>query len=30
MIFASSFSGKWAIYDPDGIDHWEQAGQEDD
>ncbi len=25
MIFASSFSGKWGDYDPDGITHWEEA-----
>jgi hypothetical protein len=25
MIFASSFSGKWGDYDPDGIEHWEQG-----
>ena len=24
MIFASSFSGKWGDYDPDGIAHWEE------
>ena len=24
MIFASSFSGKWGDYDPDGIVHWEE------
>ena len=25
MIFASSFSGKWGNYDPDGIAHWEET-----
>ena len=25
MIFASSFSGKWGDYDPDGITHWEET-----
>jgi hypothetical protein len=25
MIFASSFSGKWGNYDPDGITHWEET-----
>jgi hypothetical protein len=29
MIFASSFSGKWGDYDPDGIAHWEESDQED-
>lgn len=24
MIFASSFSGKWGDYDPEGITHWEE------
>jgi hypothetical protein len=24
MIFASSFSGKWGDYDPEGIAHWEE------
>jgi len=25
MIFASSFSGKWGDYDPDGLKNWEQG-----
>ena len=25
MIFASSFSGKWGDYDPQGIEKWEQG-----
>ena len=29
MIFASSFSGKWGDYDPDGIAHWEETHPED-
>lgn len=24
MMFASSFSGKWGDYDPDGMDEWEK------
>ena len=24
MIFASSFSGKWGDYDPEGIQHWDK------
>lgn len=30
MIFASSFSGKWGDYDPAGIEHWEEKGDQDD
>ena len=30
MIFASSFSGKWGDYDPDGIAHWEETHPSDD
>jgi len=30
MIFASSFSGKWGNYDPDGIAHWEETSQQDE
>jgi hypothetical protein len=30
MIFASSFSGKWGDYDPDGITHWEEPQPPDD
>ena len=30
MIFASSFSGKWGDYDPDGIAHWEETHPADD
>lgn len=29
IIFASSFSGKWGDYDPGGIDHWDENGEED-
>ena len=24
IVFASSFSGKWGDYDPDGIEHWQK------
>ena len=30
MIFASSFSGKWGNYDPDGIAHWEETHPDED
>jgi hypothetical protein len=30
MIFASSFSGKWGNYDPDGITHWEETPPDED
>ena len=30
MIFASSFSGKWGDYDPEGITHWEETHPPDD
>ena len=30
MIFASSFSGKWGDYDPDGIAHWEETPPDED
>ena len=30
MIFASSFSGKWGNYDPDGIAHWEETRPDED
>lgn len=30
MIFASSFSGKWGNYDPEGITHWEETHPDDD
>jgi hypothetical protein len=30
MIFASSFSGKWGDYDPDGITHWEEPHPSDE
>jgi hypothetical protein len=30
MIFASSFSGKWGDYDPEGITHWEESNKEDE
>ena len=30
MIFASSFSGKWGDYDPQGIEKWEQGGEPED
>lgn len=30
MIFASSFSGKWGDYDPQGIEHWDPALPEPD
>lgn len=29
MIFASSFSGKWGDYDPQGIDHWGERPADD-
>lgn len=29
ILFASSFSGKWGDYDPDGIDHWGDPDQAD-
>jgi len=29
MIFASSFSGKWGDYDPEGIAHWEETEETD-
>ena len=29
MIFATSFSGKWGDYDPQGIEHWDQSANED-
>ena len=25
ILFASSFSGKWGDYDPEGIDHWDET-----
>jgi hypothetical protein len=28
ILFASSFSGKWGDYDPDGIDHWDETDQD--
>ena len=28
MIFASSFSGKWGDYDPQGIEEWDESGSE--
>jgi hypothetical protein len=30
MIFASSFSGKWGDYDPEGITHWEETHPPED
>jgi hypothetical protein len=30
MIFASSFSGKWGDYDPQGIEKWEQDADAED
>ncbi len=30
MIFASSFSGKWGDYDPQGIEKWEQEAATED
>jgi len=30
MIFASSFSGKWGDYDPQGIEKWELKPSSDD
>jgi hypothetical protein len=29
MIFASSFSGKWGDYDPQGIEEWNKANGEE-
>jgi hypothetical protein len=29
ILFASSFSGKWGDYDPDGIQHWDETDQGD-
>ncbi len=29
ILFASSFSGKWGDYDPDGIEHWDDTKQDD-
>jgi hypothetical protein len=29
ILFASSFSGKWGDYDPDGIQHWDDTDQGD-
>jgi len=28
ILFASSFSGKWGDYDPDGITHWDETEQD--
>ena len=28
ILFASSFSGKWGDYDPDGIQHWDEPPSE--
>ena len=28
ILFASSFSGKWGNYDPEGIEHWEDENQD--
>ena len=28
ILFASSFSGKWGNYDPEGIEHWEDDKQD--
>jgi hypothetical protein len=30
MIFASSFSGKWGDYDPQGIEKWDPGGSPDE
>jgi len=27
IVFASSFSGKWGDYDPEGMEHWEKKGE---
>jgi len=29
ILFASSFSGKWGDYDPDGIEHWDETEPDD-
>jgi hypothetical protein len=29
ILFASSFSGKWGDYDPDGIQHWDEPPSDD-
>jgi hypothetical protein len=29
ILFASSFSGKWGDYDPDGIQHWDEPTPDD-
>lgn len=30
ILFASSFSGKWGDYDPEGIQHWEEPPSENE
>jgi len=30
ILFASSFSGKWGDYDPDGIQHWDETDQSEE